>query len=329
MGQVPLQPLSPLTAREAYRKLPHTRMYPCVPLGPHSDPLRTNDDRRDGHIMAILNTTPDSFSDGGDNDVADHQSIRSRVAADIAAGATIIDIGGQSSRPGAENVTAEEELRRVLPAIEAIRSLPEAKHVAISVDTYRAAVAEAAVRAGADIVNDISAGTLDPEMLPTVARLNCTYIMMHMRGTPATMQSESNTAYPDGLVQTVAKELMERIVAAQDAGIRQWRIILDPGFGFAKTSAQNIELLARFRKLRTSDFRLRQYPFLVGISRKGFIGKVTRMEHPKMRLGGTAAAVTLAAWQRAEIHRVHDVAQMAQAVRLAAAARRVQWLPQK
>lgn len=143
-------------------------------------------------VMSILNTTPDSFSDGESNTL-DPQSLRKTAAAHIAAGANIIDVGGQSSRPNAPDVTAEEEINRVLPAIAAIKSLPEAEGIAISVDTYRAAVAEAAVNAGAHIVNDISAGALDPQMFSTVARLGCTYIMMHMRGTPATMQSPENS----------------------------------------------------------------------------------------------------------------------------------------
>lgn len=266
--------------------------------------------------MSILNVTPDSFSDGGINQPTDLEALKATILAKISAGATIIDIGGQSSRPSAEDVSAEEEISRVVPAIELIKSLPEAKRIAISIDTYRAAVAEAAVNAGAHIVNDISAGLLDPDMLPTIARLGCTYIMMHMRGTPATMQNEENTSYPDGLIPTIIYELWRRLEAAHEAGIRRWRIILDPGIGFAKTLEQNVELLKRFSELRDCK-ALRTYPWLVGTSRKGFIGKITGVTDAKERVNGTAATVTAAVQGGAEIVRVHDVKEMAEVVRMA------------
>lgn len=272
--------------------------------------------------MSILNVTPDSFSDGGDNPPADKEALKATAASHIAAGAAIIDIGGQSSRPNAPDITAEEEIARILPAIEAIKRLPEASNVAISVDTYRASVAEAAVNAGAHIINDISAGMLDPEMLPTIARLGCTYIMMHMRGTPHTMQNEENTWYPRGVVETVASELRERLDAARAAGIRRWRIILDPGIGFAKTTEQNLELLRSMPRL-TTGFGMKYLPWLVGTSRKGFIGKVTGVDKASERGAGTAATVTAAVAGGAGIVRVHDVEEMARVVKMADAIYRV------
>nr|OQO21839.1 hypothetical protein B0A51_10303 [Rachicladosporium sp. CCFEE 5018] len=288
---------------------------------------RTKADRRT-HVMSILNTTPDSFSDGGAHESTNVAHIKAVAAAHIAAGATIIDVGGQSSRPDAPDVTAEEEMSRVLPTIAAIRSLPQAAEIAISVDTYRAAVAEAAVNAGAHIVNDISAGTLDPLMLKTVARLGCTYVMMHMRGTPATMSSPEHCTYMDGLLTGVRAELQDRIDAAIAAGVRKWRIIIDPGIGFAKTSEQNVELLRllsyrQMQGLNTAEYncglgsRLKRYPMLLGSSRKGFIGTVTGVKEPKDRVMGTAATVTAAVIAGADIVRVHDVAEMAQVVKMA------------
>lgn len=292
---------------------------PLVPLAPGLGCLRIQGNNRRCHVMSILNTTPDSFSDGGSNSPADIGALRATAALHIASGATIIDVGGQSSRPNAPSISAEEELSRVIPAIEAVKSLPEAAGVAISVDTYRAEVAEAAVNAGAHIVNDVSAGLLDPNMLSTVARLGCTYIMMHMRGTPATMSSEENCSYPDGLEETMRKELSERLRAAEAAGIRRWRIILDPGLGFAKTQAQNLRLLSPLRKEFMSHGVLRDVPWLVGASRKSFIGAVTGVKEAKNRQWGTAAAVTAAVLRGANIVRVHDVREMAQVVKMAEA----------
>jgi dihydropteroate synthase len=273
---------------------------------------------RQTHIMSILNTTPDSFSDGGSN-ALDPQSLRETAAAHIAAGATIIDVGGQSSRPNAPDVTAEEEINRVLPAIAAIRSLPEAKGIAISVDTYRAAVAEAAINAGADIVNDISAGKMDSQMLQTVARLGCTYVMMHMRGTPATMQNPENCEYPGGLGFNMSKELLKQVDDAMEAGVRRWRLIIDPGIGFAKTQEQNVALLTMGRSLGNRGFhrRTRGMPWLVGTSRKGFIGKITGVTEPKDRVWGTAVAVAASIRCGADIVRVHDVEEMAQVAKMA------------
>jgi 2-amino-4-hydroxy-6-hydroxymethyldihydropteridine diphosphokinase / dihydropteroate synthase len=264
--------------------------------------------------MSIINLTPDSFSDGGENTATDLDTLKAKVQDHIAAGATILDLGGQSTRPGATLLPAAGELERVLPALRFIKSLPEASKCAISIDTFYASVAAAAVEAGADIVNDISGGTMDPEMFSTVAKLGKTICIMHMRGTPTTMNSLAT--YPNGVVEAVTEELLSRVRAAEAAGIRRWRIILDPGLGFAKTGTQNIELLRHLSRLRETE-GLKGLPWLVGPSRKGFVGKITGVSDAKERTWGTAAAVTAAIQGGADIVRVHDVVEMAKVVKMA------------
>lgn len=266
--------------------------------------------------MSIVNVTPDSFSDGGVHDPTNKETLVSLIRAQLEAGTVIVDIGGQSSRPNAPDVTAEEEIARIVPAIEVVKSMPEAESVTISVDTYRATVAETAIKAGAHVINDISAGKLDPDMLSTVAKLGCTYVMMHMRGTPATMMSEENCTYSEGLIKTIENELFERVEAAQEAGVRRWRIILDPGIGFSKTAEHNVELLRKFSQLKNCS-RLRNFAWLVGSSRKSFIGKLTGVEDPKARGWGTAATVTAAIQGGADIVRVHDAREMNAVVKMA------------
>ncbi|KAI0878988.1 Dihydropteroate synthase [Hypoxylon argillaceum] len=313
-----------------------------TPLRASVTPLNALRSTRLTQVMAILNVTPDSFSDGGvhlpspnagnqieaseDAEIDDalllsstptpayFTSLRATIQHFIASGATLIDVGGQSTAPGAPEVSVSEELSRVLPAISLIRSMPEAAHVSISVDTYRAAVAEAAVAAGADIVNDVSAGLLDEEMLPTVARLGCTVCLMHMRGTPATMSRMNE--YPNGLIPTLAEELRERVAAAEMASIRRWRIILDPGMGFAKVGDQNLEILRQMPELRRWP-GLEGLPWLLGSSRKSFVGKITGVPKPGDRVYGTAATVTAAVQGGADIVRVHDVLEMGQVVKMA------------
>lgn len=263
--------------------------------------------------MAILNMTPDSFSDGGTHTSAATSTLADTIRNIIASGATILDVGGQSTAPKRPEVSAEEELSRVLPAIKLIRSLPEAKDILISVDTYRASVAEQAVHAGADIINDVSAGAMDADMLATMARLGKTVCLMHMRGTPATMSSLNNysSSTPSGtdnsnsnsnaaaaddddaLIFTIGKELLSRVAAAEAAGVRRWRIILDPGIGFAKDGAQNVALLRNLRALREWP-GLEGLPWLVGSSRKSFIGTITGVATPAERIWGTAATVAAA-----------------------------------
>ncbi|MBD2430192.1 MULTISPECIES: dihydropteroate synthase [Fischerella] len=249
------------------------------------------------YLMGVLNVTPDSFSDGGEfNAIA---SALAQAQALQAAGADIIDIGGQSTRPGAEQISVTEELNRVLPVLEVLR--PEIS-VPISVDTTRSEVAIAAREAGADIVNDISGGMFDPEMLPSVAKLGVPIILMHMRGTPQTMQKM--TDYQD-LMGEIYNFLAERIATAIATGINQQKIIVDPGIGFAKNYEQNLEIFRRLPELRKLNC-----PILVGPSRKSFIGRILNQPDPKARVWGTAAACCAAIFAGTDILRVHDVKQM-------------------
>lgn len=305
-----------------------------TPLSPSHPPLQAFKSSRKTHVIAILNMTPDSFSDGGTHNYAAASTLADTIRAIFASGATMIDVGGQSTAPNRPEVPAEEELQRVLPAIKLIRSLPEAKDIVISVDTYRASVAEQAVHAGADIINDVSAGAMDPDMLSTMARLGKTVCLMHMRGTPATMSSLNNysggsssssstisgtdsntTDDDDALIFSIGKELLARVAAAEAAGVRRWRIILDPGIGFAKVGAQNVALLRNLRALREWP-GLEGLPWLVGSSRKSFIGKITGVATPAERIWGTAATVAAAVEGGADVVRVHDVREMAQVVRM-------------
>lgn len=296
-----------------------------TPLSPNTRPLQSLTSARKTHVMAILNMTPDSFSDGGSHA---QTNLADTIRNFISQGATMIDVGGQSTAPNRPEVTAEEEMIRVIPAIQYIRSLPEAKEVLVSVDTYRASVAEAAVAAGADIINDVSAGTMDPDMLSTMARLGKTVCLMHMRGTPATMSSLNNygssssesdetssSADDSQIIPTIAAELLERVRAAEAAGVRRWRIILDPGIGFAKVGPQNLTILRHLRALREWP-GLEGLPWLVGSSRKSFIGKITGVVRPADRIWGTAATVAAAVEGGADVVRVHDVKEMGQVVRM-------------
>jgi dihydropteroate synthase len=243
--------------------------------------------------MGVLNITPDSFSDGGqfNTPTAALAQAKNLLEADV----DILDIGGQSTRPQAVEVSQTEELERVIPVIEGLR-----QHLStpISIDTTRSSVAAAAVRAGADLVNDVSGGTYDPEMLPTVARLGVPIILMHLRGTPVTMQSL--TDYTD-LIGEIYQFLEVRVQAAIAAGIDRSQIAVDPGIGFAKTVAQNLEILRRL-----GEFRSLGCPILVGASRKSFIGQILNRPDPQERVWGTAAACCAAIAGGADILRVHD-----------------------
>ncbi len=258
-------------------------------------------DLRKPVVMGILNLTPDSFFDGGrfnSQDMALQQAERM-----LEQGATLLDLGGMSSRPGAEIIPAEEELRRLLPSLKAIRkAFPDAF---ISVDTIRAEVADAATGEGADLINDISAGMLDEAMFATIARLQVPYVIMHMRGTPKTMRQQ--TDYEDVLVE-VLDFLIGRAGKLRDLGVGD--IILDPGFGFGKTVEQNYRLLSHLHAFRLTDF-----PVLAGLSRKSMIGKVIGTT-PAESLNGTTALHMVALQQGASILRVHDVREAVQVVRL-------------
>ncbi len=256
------------------------------------------------YLMGILNVTPDSFSDGGEyysQDKALAQALDMVVS-----GVDIIDVGGQSTRPRAEQIPVDEELKRIIPVIELLR---EQVAIPISVDTTRAVVAEAAIKAGADMVNDISGGTFDQQMLPTVARLNVPIILMHIRGTPQTMQQL--TDYED-LTAEIAGFLSRQIAQSLTIGIKRSHLIIDPGIGFAKTYEQNLKLLRELNQLRCLDL-----PILVGPSRKSFIGNILGESEPKKRVWGTAAACCAAIAASADILRVHDVAPMYDVCRVA------------
>ncbi len=246
------------------------------------------------YIMGILNVTPDSFSDGGKFNTT--SAALTQAQAMVAAGADIIDIGGQSTRPGAEQISLEAELERVLSVLELLRPVID---VPISIDTTRAEVAKAAINAGADIVNDISAGTFDSQMLPTVASLNVPIVLMHIRGNPQTMQKLID--YED-LIDDIYKFLSQKIAEATRLGIDQNKIIIDPGIGFAKNQDQNLEIFRRLESLKKLNS-----PILVGASRKSFIGNILNQPDPNLRVWGTAAACCAAIFNGADILRVHDV----------------------
>lgn len=259
------------------------------------------------YIMGVLNVTPDSFSDGGKFQTVD--AALTQAISMVAAGADILDIGGESAKPGAIPVDEDTELARVIPIIAAIRQHPEIRDIPISIDTTKASVTQAAVRAGADIVNDVSGGKFDPQMLPAVSRLRVPYVLMHMRGTPATMQQMTDY---DDVVAGVYGELTEQIDRAVACGIDRSQIILDPGIGFAKKYYQSIELIRQLDR-----FQALELPLLVGVSRKSFIGKILDRAEPTERLWGTAAACCGAIARGADIMRVHDVAEMVDVCRVA------------
>lgn len=289
------------------------------------------------YVMGILNTTPDSFSDGGD--LADGSVAANAAHRMVQEGVDILDIGGMSTAPNAGEVSEEEELSRVLPAIQAIRQ----RNITtpISVDTFRAGVAEAALRAGANIINDVSAGTRDSRMFSVAHQFGCPIILMHMRGDSQTMNSLSTYAGND-VIGGVRRELEARVEAALRAGIRRWNIILDPGIGFAKDKTGNLELLRNMSRLQnpassleagalqrssspppfldnnkapSSDSlapnsQLRSFPLLLGASRKRFLGTITGRADAKERMAGTAAACTAGIMGGVDVIRVHDVKEM-------------------
>ena len=255
-------------------------------------------------VMAIVNATPDSFYSS--SRTQSHEAVAERVRRVVAEGATIIDIGGYSSRPNADDVSVEEEWNRVEMAMKATREV--SSEVAISIDTFRAEVVRRAVaQFGEIIVNDITAGVGDSEMLATVAELGVPYIAMHMRGTPQTMQQQ--TQYGD-VVMDVMSELSERLQAMKKAGIDLKRVALDPGFGFSKTTEQNFELLAGLHRLKALG-----RPLLVGVSRKSMIYKTLGIT-PEESLAATQAIHWEALRQGATLLRVHDVREAVETIKL-------------
>ncbi len=261
-------------------------------------------------VMGILNVTPDSFYAGSRRQGTD--AVLAQAERMLADGAAILDIGGESTRPGADPVTAEEERARVLPAVEQVkRRFPEA---VVSVDTYRASLAREALAAGADIINDISAMQADPGMLQAVVDTGAPIILMHMRGVPKNMQTQCQY---DNVVQEVAASLDERARLLRDRGIGPDKIILDPGIGFAKDTPQNLALIQGLNALTGSE-----YPVLMAASRKTVIGQALGGLPPEERLEGTLAISAASVYAGAELVRVHDVRENVRLIRMLEAIRR-------
>lgn len=248
-------------------------------------------------VMGILNVTPDSFSDGGKHSTIEVAINRAREMRDE--GAQIIDIGGESTRPGAEAVSVDEEIARVVPVIHALRRLADFDDVFISVDTSKSAVAREAITAGADIVNDVSGCTADPEMAILCAAEGVGLVVMHMQGTPETMQDDPSYRH---VVADVKTFFAERLETLTDAGIAKECICFDPGIGFGKTDTHNLSLLANIAKLGVAD-----RPILLGVSRKSIFGRLLEIENPQERDAATIAMTTLARRNGCMLHRVHDV----------------------
>jgi dihydropteroate synthase len=256
--------------------------------------------------MAILNCTPDSFSDGGQCLSVDAAVALARKAE--AAGAVVLDVGGESTRPGAESVTVDEELRRVVPVIRALR---ERVGLPLSIDTRKAAVFEEAWRAGASMLNDVSGLRHDPQMAAVAARTDAAVVVMHMRGTPASMNAEAQYT---NVVEDVLRELGHALQMAREAGIRTTNLIADPGLGFAKDTIQNLSLLTHLRRFTTLGV-----PLLLGPSRKRFLGEITGQQDPLARDTATAALVALLAHSPVGLFRVHAPAAARDALRVARA----------
>ncbi len=251
-------------------------------------------------LMGVINVTPDSFSDGGEALDPAHALERGRAM--LEEGADILDVGGESTRPGAESVSAEDEINRVVPVVKALSEIG----AKVSIDTRRAEVMKAAIEAGAQIINDVTALTGDPDSLPLAAESGLPVVLMHMQGEPGTMQDDPQ--YADA-AKEVFGYLKDRVAACEKAGIERSRLAVDPGIGFGKTVAHNLEILNRLELYR--DFGP---PVLLGVSRKSFIGKLSRDEPPKDRVPGSIAAVLAAARQGVRLFRVHDVAETRQAL---------------
>jgi dihydropteroate synthase len=267
---------------------------------------RVFDVSRHGLIMGVLNVTPDSFSDGGEFLTAEKATERGLQMA--AEGAHIIDVGGESARPGAEPVTADEELRRVIPVIENLRRKLD---VPISIDTSKAEVACAAIEAGALIVNDVTGGRGDDKMLPLVAETKSAFIIMHMQGTPRTMQVQPR--YSD-VVAEISEFFRQQYVVAIGSNIDPMAIAFDPGIGFGKTLDHNLELLAQLERLRAHD-----RPLVVGVSRKSFLGKLIGSPEIRDRLVPGLALSALLRARGADVFRVHDVKENVYALRVSEA----------
>ncbi|XVE91639.1 hypothetical protein REPUB_Repub01dG0027200 [Reevesia pubescens] len=268
-------------------------------------------------VMGILNLTPDSFSDGGKFVSVENAVTHVRLM--ISEGADIVDVGAQSTRPMASRISAEEELDRLIPVLEAVLGMPEMEGKLISVDTFYSDVASEAVKKGAHIINDVSAGQLDPNMHSIVASLDVPYIAMHMRGDPTTMQSSDNLQYEDVCSQ-VASELFSRVKDAELSGIPVWRIILDPGIGFSKSTEHNLDILTGLPDIRAEiakrSLAVSHAPVLIGPSRKGFLGEICNRPAAAERDSATIASVTAGILGGANIVRVHNVKDNVDAVKV-------------
>lgn len=257
-------------------------------------------------IMGILNVTPDSFSDGG-RFLSVEKAVQ-QAGIMLEQGADIIDIGGESTRPGSERIIASEQKNRVIPVIEAISQiLPPGK--LISIDTTLSEVAALALSAGASIINDISAGRDDPEIMSLASEYNCPYIIMHMKGTPATMQTDP--VY-ENVLEEILNFLLERAQICMDAGIKSKNIIIDPGIGFGKTMEHNLELMAHLDRFVGTG-----YPVLLGASRKRFIGSICSSTSPDQLVGATCATTVLGVAAGIKLFRVHDIRENRQAADVA------------
>lgn len=255
-------------------------------------------------VMGVLNVTPDSFSDGGL--YLDAEEAVARALAMERAGADILDIGGESTRPGSKGISAKEELRRILPVLEKLRGHIK---IPISVDTSKAEVAEAAADAGAEILNDVTALRADPRLTEIARRRKLPIILMHMRGEPRSMQKKP---FARNVMRDVTTGLRRAVATARRAGISKSQIVLDPGIGFGKSGTQNYQLLQKL-----PEFARMGFPLLVGTSRKGFLGKALGGVPENQRVWGTAATVAASILGGAHIVRVHDVAEMVQVARVA------------
>lgn len=323
---IPPEVLHPLTAEpftSHLEQLPKSTtaqesavMSQLVPFGPAStiaspglavDPITHT---KPTLVMAIVNCTPDSFSDGGE---VNSDNVIAACLEHVKNGAHILDIGGLSTRPNSKACSADEEIRRVVPVIEAIRAHAELRDVPISIDTYRSEVAAAALQAGANIINDVFSGQLDQNIFAVAAEHEAPIILSHSRGNPETMNS---LAEYENVVTEVGAELAQFVDAAMSAGVKRWQIILDPGLGFAKTLEHNLTLIKNFEQLRSSA-GIEGMPWLVGPSRKRFIGTITGAEAPKDRVMGTAAVITSMIADGADIVRVHDTKAIAETAKMA------------
>ena len=284
----------------------------CEHLLPHPMKFQSKGSTQQWHapiVMAVLNVTPDSFSDGGKYVSAD--AAIERAQAMLEEGAEIVDIGGESTRPGAQAVTASQEMDRVIPIIEALRSRTDKL---ISIDTSKPAVMAAACAAGADIINDVRA-LQEPGALEAAAQSGAAVCLMHMQGQPRTMQQAPEY---ENVVSEVYEFLAHRVTECESAGIGRNRILVDPGFGFGKTLAHNLQLLAHIPQFTTLEL-----PVLVGLSRKSMFRELLGLEQPEQRVAASVAAATLAVRGGANIVRTHDVAQTRDAIGVAAALNRL------